>query len=99
MNEWDDNDERGCDKCPHPADDCPRVESGKVEHVDAEHGAGPDADEERSEEDAGDVGGDLCGTELSNDDVEWRAVVEVLTLFEIQLTLLSKGKTDNKTWF
>ena len=88
MNERDDDDERGGDKRPDPADDRPRVESGKVEHVDAEHGAGPDADEQRGEEDAGDVSGDLGGSELSDDDVERRAIVEVLAFLEIQLTLI-----------
>ena len=89
LNERDDDDERGRDECPDPADDCPRGESGQVEHVDAEHGAGPDADEQRGEEDAGDVSGDLGGSELSDDDVERRAIVEVLAFLEIQLTLLS----------
>ena len=93
MNEGDDNDESGRDEGPRPTDDRPRVESGKVEHVDAEHGAGPDADEERREKDASDVGGDLGGAELSDDDVERRAVVEVLALFQIQLSLLSKVQT------
>ena len=69
LNERDDDDERGRDKRPDPADDRPRVESGKVEHVDAEHGAGPDADEKRGEKDAGDVSGDLGRSELSDDDV------------------------------
>ena len=93
LNEGDNNDERGRDKGPRPTDDRPRVESGEVEHVDAEHGAGPDADEERREKDASDVGGDLGGAELSDDDVERRAVVEVLALFQIQLSLLSKVQT------
>ena len=96
LKERDDDDERGRGKGPHPADDRPCVESGKVEHVNAEHGAGPDADEQRGEKDASDVRGDLGGSELSDDDVERRSVVEVLPLFEIQLTLFSKGKNEGK---
>ena len=88
LNERDDDDERGRDECPDPADDCPRGESGQVEHVDAEHGAGPDADEERREEDARDVRRDLRGAELSDDDVERGAIVEVVALFQVQFALL-----------
>ena len=87
LNERDDDDERGRDECPDPADDCPRGESGQVEHVYAEHGAGPDADKERSEEDARDVSRDLRRAELSDDDVERGAVVEVVALFQVQFAL------------
>ena len=92
MHERYDDDEGGGDESPDSADDGPRVESGEVEHVDAEHGAGPDADEERREEDAGDVGRDLGGPELADDDVEGRTVVEVLALLQIQLSLVRRSK-------
>ena len=92
MHERYDDDEGGGDESPDSADDGPRVESGEVEHVDAEHGAGPDADEERREEDAGDVGRDLGGAELADDDVEGRTVVEVLALLQIQLSLVRRSK-------
>ena len=91
MHEGDGDDEGGCDEGPDSADDGPGVEAGEVEHVDAEHGAGPDADEERREEDAGDVGGDLGGAELADDEVEGRAVVEVIALLQVQLTLVRRS--------
>ena len=96
LHERYDNDEGGGDEGPDSADDGPCVESGEVEHVDAEHGAGPDADEERREEDAGDVGRDLGGAELADDDVEGRTVVEVLALLQIQLSLVRRSKNESR---
>ena len=96
LDERNSNNEGGGDKGPDSADDGPRVEAGEVEHVDAEHGSGPDADEERREEDAGDVGRDLGRAELADDDVEGRAVVEVLALLQVQLSLVRISKNENR---
>ena len=83
MNERDDNDECGRDKCPHPADDRPCIELGKVKHVNAKHRSRPDADKEHGEKDAGNVGGDLGRSKLLYNNVERRSVMEVLNLFKI----------------
>ena len=69
MNKRDNDDECGRDKRPHPAYDRPCVELGKVQHVNAEHGAGPDADKEHGEKDASDVCRDLGRSKLSDNDV------------------------------
>ena len=87
LEERHNNDEGRRDEGPRPRQDCPHVELGHVEEVDAEHGAGPDDDEEGGEEEAGDVGGDLGGAELPDDDVERGPVVEVVALLQVQLAL------------
>ena len=73
--------------CPRPAEHRPRLEPAQAKHVHTEHGSRPDADKERGEEESGNVGGDLGGAELADDDFEGRAVVEVGAFFQVQLTL------------
>ena len=83
-----DHDEGGRAESPHSADRRPDVEPVVVEDVCGEHRARPDADEEEGEEDGGGVGGDLGGSELPDDDLQGRAVVEVLPVVQVELALV-----------
>merc|ERR1719239_1777594 len=82
------HDEGCCTEGPHPADRCPDVEAVVVEDVGGEHGARPDADEEEGEEDGGSVRSDLGRPELPDDNLQRRAVVEILAVVQVQLSLV-----------
>ena len=53
-----------------------------------EHGSWPEAHEEECEQDGGDIGGDLGGAELADDNLQRRAVMEVFAVIKIQFTLV-----------
>ena len=63
------------------------MEPVEIEHVCAEHRSRPDDDEQRGEEDAGNVGSNFGGAELADHDVQGRSVVEMFALFKIELSL------------
>ena len=69
LEQRDEDNEGGGGEGPSSADHGPGVELSEVEDVDGEHGARPDNNEEDGEADSGNVGGDLGGSELADDDV------------------------------
>ena len=77
-----------CSEGPASADDCPGVELIVVKDVNGEHGSRPDDNKENCEADSCNVGGDLGGSELSDDNLKWGSVMEVFNIIKIQFSLV-----------
>ena len=88
LEQWDQDNEGRCCECPSSADHSPGVELVVVKDVNGEHGARPDNNKQDCEADSSNVGGDLGSPELSDDNVQWWPVMEVLNIIQIEFSLV-----------
>ena len=88
LEEGEDDDDSSGGERPASADRGPDVEAVEVKDVNREHRSGPDTHEKYCEKNGGSVGCDLGSPELPDDNLQGRAVVEVLAVVEVELPLV-----------
>lgn len=69
LEHWHYDDESRGTEGPELTHSGPCIELGEVEDVSTKHRSGPNANEEQCEGDGGNVGSDLGGSELADDDL------------------------------